>query len=221
MKPTRALDLVSLLAILAGLLLLAFALTGCKTPTGNRPPIDAKPTITAHEGKDRTILSEAAQIDAIAPQAKPHTDAQRAAIAAAPAADVAALVARYEAQAKADAVSKAQLQRDNARLVKDLASAHEKTDRVIRLGGYALAALLTAAGVASFFLAAQLPMLGPRIGIALVAAGASVFAMVQAYEWTKAHPWVTGITLALLLVAAVLAYANQLHARSAPLATSS
>jgi hypothetical protein len=36
--------------------------------------------------------------------------------------------------------------------------------------------------------------------------------MVQAYEWTKAHPWITGLALLGIIIAAALAYANNFHA---------
>lgn len=175
---------------------------GCAAPIHSaRPPIDAKPLLAAHQGKDATILQEAAQIDAITPAAKPHTDAQRAAVAAAPAAEVAALVARFAADSQADA-------KEIASLRQQLASARDAVDRVIRIGGYALAAVLGACAAASLFLAAQVPWLGPRISAALGAASISIFTMVWAYEWTKQHPWITAISGACVLVAASLAYAN-------------
>ena len=57
----------------------------------------------------------------------------------------------------------------------------------------------------------QLAFLGPKIGYALIAAGGSVFTMLQAYQWTKAHPWITGITLLFLVAAGALAVANHAH----------
>jgi hypothetical protein len=35
--------------------------------------------------------------------------------------------------------------------------------------------------------------------------------MLQAYQWTKAHPWITGITLLFLVAAGALAFANHAH----------
>jgi len=61
---------------------------------------------------------------------------------------------------------------------------------------------------------AQLPFLGPKIGFALIAAGGSVFAMLQAYQWTKAHPWITGVTLLFLTIAGALALANNHHSKA-------
>lgn len=192
--------------ILAAITLLA--LIGCQNAPAPRRPVQSAPVVAGQEGKDATVLSEAAQIDAIAPEAKPHTDAQRAAVAAAPAADVSRLVKAYEAEGD-------QLRKENATLTKERDEARNQTDRTIIIGGYALAALLVAAGVATFFLMAQLPFLGPKIGFALIGAGASVFAMLQAYQWTKAHPWITGITLLFLVAAAALAFANHAHNKDA------
>jgi len=180
---------------------------GCATARHSLPAPVAPASaaiVDGQEGKDRVVIAEAAKIEALAPAAKPHTDAQRAAVAAAPAADVSRLVAEFK-----DGIEK----RDAAiaKLTADLAEAKNATDRTIRLGGYALAALLAAAAAASLFLAAQVPFLGPRISAALGAASVSVFVLLQAYEWTKAHPWATGITGLCLLIACVLAYANHLH----------
>jgi len=85
-------------SILIVLSLLAVA--GCSTPRTVRPAVVSGPVVTSQEGKDRTVLSEAAKIETLAPQTKPHTDAQRQAVAAAPAADVSRLVNAYEAQIK-------------------------------------------------------------------------------------------------------------------------
>jgi len=189
-------------------LLALLALTGCSTSRAPalRPAVVSAPVVASQEGKDRTVLSEAAQIDAIAPAAKPHTDAQRAAVAAAPAADVSRLVKALEAEA-------AQLLKEIATLTKERDEARNQTDRTIIIGGYALAALLVAGGVATFFFMAQLAFLGPRIGYALIGAGGSVFVMLQCYQWTKAHPWVTGATLLFLVAAGAFAAANQVHAK--------
>ena len=92
-KGGRAIFAVILLAVL-------FALNGCNTARKQSPAVESAPILASQEGKDVTIVSEAAKIDAIAPAAKPHTDAQRAAVAAAPAADVAKLVNGYETKVK-------------------------------------------------------------------------------------------------------------------------
>jgi hypothetical protein len=189
-------------------ILCLLALTGCSTARAPalRPAVVSAPIVASQEGKDRTVLSEAAQIDNLAPAAKPHTDAQRAAVAAAPAADVSRLIKALEAEA-------AQLLKEIATLTKERDEARNETDRTIIIGGYALAALVVAGGVATFFLMAQLAFLGPRIGYALIGAGSSVFVMLQAYQWTKAHPWVTGATLLFLVAAGAFAAANQVHAK--------
>lgn len=207
-----------LLLTLAALLVIA----GCKaapSPSA-RPPIDAKPVISAHEGKDRAIVDWAGKIDAsvdswfsqfpapFAGEIKAATAAQRAAVLAAPAAQFNVIIEALQR-------NNGSLEKENATLRKELASARDSVDRVIRIGGYALAAILGAAAAASLFLAAQVPWLGPRISAALGAASLSIFAMVWAYEWTKQHPWITAITGACILVAAALAYANHLHDKAA------
>jgi len=206
MRTLRATQALAALALLA---LLAMA-SGCAThrqPAPPRPLPASGPIIEGQSTKDATITTAAAAIDEITPEAKPHTDAQRAAIAAAPAADVARLDAEWRATlANRDA--------HIADLTKRLAAALDATDRVIRLGGYSASALLIAAGVASFFLAAQLAFLGPRVAFALIAAGGSIFAMLQAYDFTKAHPWITALAGLCLFAAAILAYANYLNDRS-------
>lgn len=75
----------------AALTLFCFALAGCASSKVRVPAPHPVPvaTITAnHAAKDATVAEEADKIDAIAPAAKPHTDAQRAAIAAAPASEL-------------------------------------------------------------------------------------------------------------------------------------
>lgn len=67
--------------------------TGCasfraRTPAPAPHPVPVGAITAGHEAKDATIEGEAAKIDAIAPAARPHTDAQRAALAAAPAAEL-------------------------------------------------------------------------------------------------------------------------------------
>ncbi len=196
------------LAIAVWIAAFAFGGVGCggKVPASLPPPASAA-IIEGQKGKDRVVVEEAGKIAQEWPDAKPHTDAQIAAVAAAPAADVERLNAQWAAVvADRDKVI--------AKLTQDLADARNATDKVIRIGGYALAGILVALGVASFFLAAQVPWLGPRISIALVAAGVSIFAMVQAYEWTKAHPWITGITLLFLVAAGIYAHGNHLHDKS-------
>lgn len=196
-------------ALAVWLVVFALGSWGCSRTKSrpSLPPPASTAIIDGQKGKDRVIVEEAAKIDAIAPEAKPHTDAQRAAVASAPAVDVERLNAQWEAVLKdRDALV--------AHLTKERDEARNATDKAVRIGGYALAGILVALGVASFFLAAQVPFLGPKISAAMIAAGLSVFAMLQAYEWTKAHPWITGITLLFLVAAGALAYANHFHDRN-------
>jgi hypothetical protein len=200
---TKAVKVITVITLLASLLLL-FGCNSKMKPAS--PSVQFAPIVASQESKDTTILAEASKIDSIAPLAKPYTDTQRAAVAAAPASDVAKLSKDYEAKLKEQA-------NHIVKLTDMLNEAKSQTDRVIVIGGYGLSALFVSLGVATFFLMAQLPFLGPRIGYALIGAGASVFAMLQAYQWTKAHPWITGIVLLFLAVAAALCVANNLHAK--------
>jgi len=119
-------------------LLCLLALTGCRTAPVNTPAVVSAPVIASQEGKDKAIITEAAKIDAIAPAAKPHTDAQRAAVAAAPASQVASLVAEYEAKAKADADHI----RDLTKMIDELKDAEQKKQVAIcRWAGFAMLAL--------------------------------------------------------------------------------
>jgi hypothetical protein len=88
--------------------LLSFAmLGGCISPTTPPPPrVNPAPTVEGQQAKDATITTSADAIDSIvaptpqAPAVKVETDAIRAAVVANPAADVAALVAQFEAVIK-------------------------------------------------------------------------------------------------------------------------
>ena len=74
------------------LALLCLALAGCnhraRVPAPAAPAVDSRAISASHVAKDTTVIEEAAKIDAIAPEVKVHTDAQRAAVAAAPAAEL-------------------------------------------------------------------------------------------------------------------------------------
>jgi hypothetical protein len=125
------------------LLAIIFSLSGCNTsPHKLTPVIEAAPVILSQGTKDTTILREADSIDAITPQAKPHTDAQRAAVAAAPAENVAKLASGYEAKLKELTNRIADL----GKTIEDLKDAEQKkqvaTLRWIGLGALAIAGLL-------------------------------------------------------------------------------
>lgn len=70
---------------------------GCRHAPAIAPSAPSAPVIASQEGKDTAILAEAVKIDAIAPAAKVHTDAQRAAVAAAPAADIKRILTEKDA----------------------------------------------------------------------------------------------------------------------------
>jgi len=70
-------------------------------------------TMAQHELKDSVVLTEADAIDAIAPAAKPHTDAQRQAVAAAPAEDLQPLFDQFNAVIDQQQKRIAQLEGEN------------------------------------------------------------------------------------------------------------
>jgi hypothetical protein len=204
----------------AALILLCLALTGCAWGSKPRPQTLATPSaaelgrvVSAHEGKDRAIIEEAAKIDAIAPEARPHTDAQRAAVAAAPAADVAALRASIDALTKARATDAATITDLRAQLDK----ANSRTDQIIRLGLAAAGAVCIGLGILSAFLAAKVallfPGLGPRISLGIGALGTGFLFCSFAYGWAMRHQTLVMSVAACLAVAiAALFYANRHHA---------
>jgi hypothetical protein len=182
--------------VIIGVILLLCA--GCNhTPRPvTAPPVSSAPVIASQEGKDTAILSEAAQIDAIAPDAKPHTDAQRAAVAAAPAADVAKLSKEYEAAIAGLNKTIDGLKDTVAKQTKEIADIKDaeqikqvSTLRWIGLGALAVAGLLAWAqqvrfaavsalvGIVSLGLAQLIsqpwfmPAVGIASGVALIALG--------------------------------------------------
>ena len=184
----------------------ALMLAGCGSArTAPVPRPQAKPVVASQAEKDRVIVQEAKAAVEVAPEVQPHAVAIQAAVAAAPAAQVDVLVKQYEATIDA-------LEKDLAQARKQLADYASKLRTWVTVGGYGLAFLLVAAGVASFALGGTYAFLGPKLGIALAAAGASSFVLVTAYDWTQKHPWITGLVLLLILVAGALAYANHWHA---------
>lgn len=97
---------------------IALAFSGCRGVPAIAPSAPSAPVIASQEGKDTAILAEAVKIDAIAPAAKAHTDAQRAAIAAAPAAEVKRILTEKDATIAAAEKQITQL-RDQITVLKD------------------------------------------------------------------------------------------------------
>jgi hypothetical protein len=186
-------------------------LTACGSNSGQtRQAPDPAPLVQGQKLKDTTVLGAAKDIDKSSDgtpqedQVKMFTDKIRLAVAANPAEDVANMLKEYQTVVEG-------LSAENKKLKEDLVDARGWTDKVITLGGYALAALFTVGGVATFFLKAQLPFLGNTIGYALLASGATMFGLMQAYQFTKNHPYIVGIVLLLLTVAVTAAYINHRH----------
>ena len=189
---------IAFVAVLGVILLLC---AGCNHTTRQAyaPPVASAPVIASQEGKDSAILNEAAKIDAIAPQAKPHTDAQRAAVAVAPAADVAKFINGYEAKIKelTDRIA------DLGKTIENLKDAEQKkqvaTLRWFGLGALAIAGLLAWAqqvrfaavgalvGIVSLGLAQIIsqPWFMPTVGIA------SAVALI-ALGWAAWHAYKKG-----------------------------
>lgn len=196
------------------------ALTGCSWGGKPRPQPFTPPTsaelgrvVSAHEGKDRAIVEEAAKIDAIAPEARPHTDAQRAAVAAAPAADVAALRATIDTLMKARTTDAATI----ADLRTQLEKSNSRTDQIIRLGFAGFGALLIAGAVIIALMAAKaggvFVGVGPMQAGAIAAAGCTMLFASFAYGWAlRNQTLVMSIFGACLVAAAVLWYSNRKHA---------
>ena len=206
---TRFITALFLLGI-TGLLLVMFGCASHPAPVIHSTP--SAPVVASQEGKDAVVVAEAFKIDAIAPAAKEHTDAQRAAVASAPASQVKAILTEK------DATISAQSHHIGA-LTEKLAKAEDKfsaTLRWILTGG---GALVMAIGVGSLFLMGQLaavfPSIGPRISISIAAIGATLFASGIAYAWAERHQTAVGCILGgLALAALVYWHANRLHAAS-------
>ena len=85
---------------------------------------------------------------------------------------------------------------------------------------YGGGALLIALGAASFFLAAQVPFLGPKVSIGIAGAGAALIAAGKVLAELEKHPWIfytgLGLAVAALAVAVGLAVSNQHHANETP-----
>jgi len=180
------------------LLFALVALTGCaNSPAKLRPsaPAPAATTaiVTAHKGKDAIIVAEAGKIDAIAPEVKEHTDAQRAAVAAAPAVDIERLNTEWRAVVDS-------LATENAKLTKDVAAlkgqALREQSRWLTWAGVGLLAAFGLSIVVGQFAAAIKTW-------PLAALGAGCFGLAQLIS----HPWfLRGFTGLLLAGLAYSAY---------------
>jgi len=193
--PWRALGAVAFIALVAAWLTFV---TGCAhSPAKVRPsaPVPSATTaiVTAHKGKDAIIIAEAGKIDAIAPAVREHTDAQRAAVAAAPAVDVERLNTEWRAVVDS-------LTAENARLAKDVAAlkgqALREQSRWLTWAGVGLLAAFGLSIVVGQFAAALKTW-------PLAVLGAGCFGLAQLIS----HPWfLRGFTGLLLAGLAYSAY---------------
>jgi Skp family chaperone for outer membrane proteins len=162
----------------------AVILSGCafakKRAVAIAAPVSA-PIVAGQKSKDATILSEAAAIDQVSPEAKPHTDAQRAAVAAAPAEDVAKLVRDLESQNSALVIDNTE---KDKRINALLDEALRATVSALRKCGISLVLI----GVAVVFAAKLIP-LGALVG----SAGFVLLAAAQIWVKVSTHPWFDSI----------------------------
>lgn len=183
--PDRVTFYAWVVAIACALLVLPL-LAGCRLRAAPAPKIDPSPTLAGQVEKDRTVLVEADRIDAIAPEARPHTDAQRAAVAAAPAADVVRLVADYVRQEERNAHELAVLKKQLAAARKELAEIEASIWRKVQfygalgLYGAAIGALVLAALRAKAAISTGMAVLdGVRSTLTLVALAATCFTVAR------------------------------------------
>lgn len=91
----------------------------------------------------------------------------------------------------------------------------QQIKKIIAFMGYGLSFLLIVAGAACFPLASYIPQLGPRVAFGLILAGVATGATATAFLTILNHPWIIwtglGVVVAILLVAAAIAYTNHLH----------
>ncbi len=186
---------------------------GVRVPSA-RPAASAA-TVEGQRGKDAVVLDAAWKIDAIAPSAevKEQTDAQRAAVAAAPAEDVAKLNAQWE-RAYGD------LEKESAAMKAELARERDRFFfwmRMILTGGGALVMALSVAGFFMFgSIAAAFPNIGKHIIGAFGAFGATLFASGIAYDWAYHHKGQIFAGAVIILAMIFTAwYVNRHHTKTA------
>ena len=185
------------LAVSAALLLFAWLCIGCST-TERAPnaPTPAAPTrqesadlVSGHAAKDGKVKAEADNIDrkvagtAVAAAVKVSTDAQRSAVDAAPAAQIAELVARYDAFAASVNALLADKDKSIDRLSKQVAALQDAElraqVRTMRWFGFGCLLAAVALGYAR------------QIGFAAASAGLGALSLGAAQVWASvaSHPW--------------------------------
>jgi len=177
--------LINALLILGMAACLAVLSAGCNR--GAKLQQQGATVIASQTAKDATVVGAADRIDiaAPAPAVRVETDTIRAAVKAAPAAQVEQIVAKQAAR------------------IKDL---EDSATRTIKLVIFGIAAAGMIAGAVIGFYLQQ-----PRAGGAIAAGAAAAFALGLAYEWAQRNQWAVGISLALIAAGAALMYANRWH----------
>lgn len=181
--------LINALLVLGMAACLAFLSTGCNR--GAKLQQQGATVIASQTAKDATVVGAADRIDiaAPAPAVRVETDTIRAAVKAAPAAQVEQIVAAQSAR------------------IKDL---EDSATRTIKLVIFGIAAAGMIAGAVIGFYLQQ-----PRAGGAIAAGAAAAFALGLAYEWAQRNQWAVGISFALVAAGGALMYANRWHSRDA------
>lgn len=188
---------------------LAMSLMGCATFRKPQKGTSA-PTVAKQEQKDSKIVSAADQIDVlaapteIAEPVKAQTDAIRAAVKEAPAADVAALTKSLEQRA--------------VRAEKQALEAEYGLHRTIRLSlagiGFILAAITVAGGLMFAKFAVLFSWFGRDVLLLTAAlSGLSWFSSI-AYGWAiRYQNWLMGGAAVVVLLVGALIYSNIRHDR--------
>ena len=170
------------------IILACFALTACNR--GAKLQQQSATVIASQTAKDTTVVQAADRIDIVAPQpvVRVETDTIRAAVKAAPAAQVEQIIIKQAAR------------------IKDLEDAATRTIKLIIFG--IAAAGMIAGAVIAFYLQQ------PRAGTSIAVGATAAFGLGLAYEWAQRNQWAIGISVAAVAVGAALMYANRWYSRA-------
>ena len=192
---------------------LLLALFGCNSPRSSRTstPLPAlAASVDAQVKKDAVVTAEATRIDVavantpVAEEVKVSTDAQRAAVVAAPAADLLKITAGYEAEIKTLSEAKAKLE---TRLVELQDAERKKQVTLLRLIG--VAAVLAAVTLAYFRMT----------GFAALAGATALFAfgmgqLISQPWFATVFNWSLGITAVIAVGVGVFEWRRVLRTRA-------
>lgn len=197
-------------AIAAAVWVCVFALCGGGCARGKQrpslPPPASAAIIEGQKGKDRVVVEEAGKIAQEWPEAKPHTDAQIAAVKAAPAADVERLNAQWEAVV-------ADRDKTISELRIKLAESDAKIHRTIRLwlafAGFVFGALTIAGAIMFAKFSVLFSWFGRDVLILTGSLSALSWFTSLAYGWAVANlNWIMGGAVLIVVAISILVYAN-------------